>query len=126
MVAISKIAIAATSFVGYALAISPMDAAASQLTLFHELKAVPSQWVSKSQAHADTPMKMQIGLKQSNIDGLQAKLMDVSNPESANYGKWLSKDEVAKYTAPAAGHVEAVKAWLAAHGITQTAQPTNE
>ena len=71
-------------------------------------------------------IKAQIGLKQSNIEGLQARLLDVSNPKSPNYGKWLSKEEVATYTAPAEGNAEAIKSWLAAHGIKDIEQPTND
>lgn len=33
---------------------------------------------------------------------------------------------MARYTAPPANTVSAVKAWLAAHGITETSQPTND
>lgn len=105
---------------------SPLDSAAGPLTLFHELKSLPLQWVSRGQADKDIPIKVQIGLKQSNIQALQAKLLDISNPSSSNYGKWLSKDEVAAYTAPADGNIEAVKAWLAGAGITKVSQPTND
>ncbi|OAA74834.1 family S53 protease-like protein [Akanthomyces lecanii RCEF 1005] len=124
MVSFSKIAFLA-SLANTAWS-SPVDTAASPLALFHELKSIPSQWVSKGQADKNVPIKVQIGLKQSNIQGLQEKLLDISNPSSPNYGKWLSKEEVASYTAPAAGNVEAVKAWLASNGVTEVSQPTND
>lgn len=102
---------------------SPVD---SPLTLFHQIESIPKQWLSHGKAGKDTMIKAQIGLKQSNIEGLQAKLLDVSNPESSNYGKWLSKEEVAKYTAPPKGNAEAIKSWLNAHGIKDIEQPTND
>lgn len=124
MVVVPKIAILAS--LASLIVASPVDTTIGKLALFHKLKAVPSQWQERGQANKDATIKAQIGLKQSNIDGLQAKLLDVANPESPNYGKWLSKEEVAKFTAPPEGHVDAVKAWLAANGIHDVNQPTND
>lgn len=104
----------------------PATANHGPLTLFTELKQQPSMWKSEGAADKGVMITAQIGLKQSNIPGLQAKLLDVSNPESPNYGKWLSQEQIAAFTAPAAGNVEAVKAWLAANDIMETTQPTNE
>lgn len=124
MVAISKLCFTATAAIG-ALA-APASNNHGPLTLFQELKALPSQWSSKGAADKGAMVKAQIGLKQGNIKGLQAKLMDISNPDSPNYGKWLSQDEIAAYTAPSHGNADAVKSWLAAAGITEVTQPTNE
>lgn len=124
MVAISKICIGVTAAVG-ALA-APSTPQHGPLVTFQQLKQLPSQWTAQGQADKGTMIKAQIGLKQSNVKGLQEKLMDISNPSSANYGKWLSQEEIASYTAPSVGHAEAVKAWLAAAGITQVSQPSSD
>lgn len=105
---------------------SPLDNTVNPLVVFHKLKSVPSQWVGRGRADKDLPIKAQIGLKQGNIRGLQEKLLDISNPASPNYGEWLSKEEVALFTAPAPGNVAAVKSWLAANGIFKVSQPTND
>lgn len=39
-------------------------------------------------------LELRIALKQNNMDGLIDKLYDVSTPSSANWRKFLSKDEV--------------------------------
>ena len=105
---------------------APATSAHGPLKLFTELKQLPSLWSSNGAADKGAIIKAQIGLKQGNIQGLQDKLLDIANPESPNYGKWLSQDEIAAYTAPPAGHVDQVKSWLAANGIHEVSQPTNE
>ncbi|CEJ94641.1 hypothetical protein VHEMI10160 [[Torrubiella] hemipterigena] len=124
MVAVSKIVFVATAAAGVMAA--PASQQAGPLVQFNEVKQLPASWASVGQANRDTMVKAQIGLKQNNIKGLQAKLMDISNPESPNYGKWLSKEQVDEYTAPAAADVAAVKAWLAANGITEVSMPSND
>ena len=39
-------------------------------------------------------LRLTVAMKQSNATGLQAALLDVSNPNSENYGHHLSKSEV--------------------------------
>ena len=94
------------------------------LTVFQELGEVPSQWVSQGPSSSDTRLQIQIGLKQENIAALEEKLMDISNPASPNYGKWLSKAEVDAITAPSAVNIALVKAWLEFVGITDVSQPS--
>lgn len=96
------------------------------LEVFHHLPRLPTKWISHGPADKSATVKAQIGLKQSNIKGLQAKLLDISNPDSPNYGKWLSQEEAEAFTAPPAENVKAVKDWLSAHGITDVAMPTKD
>ena len=105
-----------------ALAGSGLATPVSPLAVFHELTQLPASWASKRAAPKDTLIKAQIGLKQSNIAWLQEKLLDISNPDNPNYGKWLKKEEVNALTAPSAENIAAVKSWLAANGITEVNQ----
>ena len=82
---------------------------------------VPSHWSRTGNINPDAVLKMQIGLKQNNIKGLQAKLLDVSSPDSQNYGKWLSKEDVDAFTKPNENSLRLVKLWLAAHGLAEHA-----
>ena len=43
-------------------------------------------------------LRLTIAMPQSNVTGLQAALLDVSNPNSENYGHHLSKSEVCWFT----------------------------
>lgn len=122
MVAFSKLCFAAVATVGTFAA----PAQHGPLVKFGELKHIPAQWSAAGKADQGAMMKASIGLKQSNIEALQAKLLDISNPDSPNYGKWLTQKEVEAYTAPKPSDVAAVKAWLAAAGVTDVTHPSNE
>ena len=61
----------------------------------HEaLTIVPTGYTLASAAPSETILQLRIALVQNNIDGLIDALYDVSDPDSANYGLYLSKDEV--------------------------------
>lgn len=122
MVAFSKICLAATAAVGVFAA----PAQHGPLAKFGELKHIPARWSTAGKADQGAMMTASIGLKQNNIQGLQAKLLDISNPASKNYGKWLTQKEVEAYTAPNPADVAAVKAWLASAGITEVTHSSNE
>lgn len=124
MVAFSKVAVA-VSMAAAAMA-GPAAQPLGPLSLFQQLPQVPAGWESKGAATQEHTVKAQIGLKQNNIKALQAKLMDISNPDSKNYGKWMSKEEIDALVAPSADNVKAVKSWLAGAGITEVSQPTSD
>lgn len=53
-----------------------------------------------------------------NLDKLDAKLASVSTPGSADYGKYLDKDDLDALFAPSSEKVAKVKAWLQKNGIS--------
>lgn len=61
---------------------------------------------------------MRIGLTQSNLDNAHNHLMDVSNPDSPNYGKHWTPEEVVEAFQPSNETVSAVKDWLVEAGIS--------
>lgn len=81
------------------------------------LKAIPTGWEFKSAAPADMKINMHIALKEQNMDKLQQRLMETSDPSHRDYGKHMSKDEIESMTAPSQASVESVKQWLASHGV---------
>lgn len=119
MVAFSKIAAAACFVVG-TFAVPLSLPALGPLEVFSSLLDLPSNWESKGASPSSNKLSVQIGLTQTNVDKLQAKLMDISNPKSANYGKWLSGEEAAAMVAPPAENIAAVKAWLTGAGIAES------
>ena len=48
---------------------------------------LPSQWKRNAKVHVESTLPMRIALTQSNLDRADEFLMDVSHPESPNYGK---------------------------------------
>lgn len=78
----------------------------------------PLRWIESGAAHPDTTLRLQIALKHQDISSLQSRLLDISHPASANYGQWLSKDELEQLTAPAEGAADAVLKWLTDAGVS--------
>ncbi|KAJ3316770.1 hypothetical protein HDV06_002891, partial [Boothiomyces sp. JEL0866] len=79
---------------------------------------VPTGWVLENvQVDLGQTVDFGFGLKQSNMDQLVQKLLEVSDPSHPNYGKHLSKEEVDALTAPSAETVKAVTDWLVENGV---------
>lgn len=121
MVAFAKLALVALACV--AMASSPSLPQLGPSQLFGELKAIPHNWSLKGAARQDAKVEAQTGLKQRNMDQLQAKLLDISDPGSDNYGKWMSTKAIDELTKPSDADITAVKSWLTSHGIHQ---PTSD
>ena len=63
-------------------------------------------------------LPMRIALTQGNLDQGYDHLMDVSHPESPNFGKHWSAKKVAETFAPSQESVDAVTEWLKSSGIS--------
>lgn len=79
---------------------------------------LPSSIQMLSVPSEDTPIALEIGLRMQNIEKLEDMLRDVSEPKSANYGRYLSMSEVHEVFRPSADSSTAVTAWLESNGIT--------
>lgn len=88
--------------------------------MFEKVAAPASGWVHHAAAPADTMLNMHIGLKHEDSKSLELKLLDISNPASPNYGKWLSQEEVEQHTAPKGNATYVVKQWLVMYNITES------
>lgn len=62
-------------------------------------------------------LPMRFALTQSNLDKADAFLMDVSHPDSPNFGKHWTAKQVAETFAPSQESVDTVTAWLRNSGI---------
>ncbi|KAE8444410.1 hypothetical protein EG329_000610 [Mollisiaceae sp. DMI_Dod_QoI] len=75
------------------------------------------KWVKRGKLSPDTRLPMRVGLKQRNLHRGLDFLMDVSHPESPNYSKHWTSDEVIEMFAPENTTVNTVRAWLVDSGI---------
>lgn len=66
----------------------------------------------------DTPITLEIGLKMQNTSHLETLLRTISDPESPNYGRYLTAEQVNTLFRPAEESRKAVKAWLSEQGVT--------
>ncbi|KAL4071280.1 peptidase S8/S53 domain-containing protein [Scleroderma yunnanense] len=84
----------------------------------HEKRdAIPSGWSLARRHDASSTFPLRFALKQKNIENVGDFLLDVSDPDSPNYGKHWTAAEIARKFAPTSGTVDAVHAWLLESGI---------
>lgn len=78
----------------------------------------PSQWIAVQKPHDAVIKKLVFAIKHANVDKLGEILRDVSNPQSASYGKYLTLEQVGDLTR---NHdaFEAVHNYLLANGVSQ-------
>lgn len=77
----------------------------------------PPGWSIGERAAASHPVKMLVGLKQRNLDKLEAMFWAVSTPGSDEYRNFKTQAEIMSVIAPAAEDVKTVQAWLVANGV---------
>jgi tripeptidyl-peptidase-1 len=78
----------------------------------------PINWEKTTTLHGDSFLPMRIALTQSNLDKADEFLMDVSHPDSRNFGKHWSAKQVAEMFAPAEEAVASVLEWLSESGVS--------
>ncbi|KAL8902038.1 MAG: hypothetical protein Q9207_004903 [Kuettlingeria erythrocarpa] len=78
---------------------------------------LPPGWQYHEKLQSSEVLPMRIALTQSNLDQAEEFLMDVSHPESPNFGKHWSHEEIANKFAPSPDSVDTVKSWLVESGI---------
>lgn len=81
-----------------------VGAVATPLTTSHVVhekrSALPHGWVRRGAVNKREILPMRIALTQSNMDKGHDWLMDVSTPDSENYGKHWTAEDVVKAFAP--------------------------
>ena len=84
----------------------------------------PLGWTSLGPAPRSQKLELTFAVKQSNTDKLEAALMNAADPDSPNYGAWLTNDAVHRLVAPAAASCDAVRTFLTANGVVDFADAT--
>jgi len=76
-------------------------------------------------ADSSEVIHLMFAVKQNNLYALEKVLLDVSNPDSSNYGKHLSNQEVHQLIAPRPENIQAVLEYLESFGIIGSAATPN-
>lgn len=93
-------------------------AAPSLNHVLHEKRdKLPVGWDNGKELDMNTILPMKIGLTQSNLDKAEEYLMDISHPESPNFGQHWSAQKIAETFAPSQESVDSVMYWLESSGI---------
>lgn len=79
----------------------------------------PERWVKRDRVPSNARLPVRIGLVQSNLENAHEHLLDVSSPNSPNYGKHWTSEEVIEAFKPKDETVDAVRAWLVDSGINE-------
>ena len=79
------------------------------LLLFHFLQIVNGNIAPE--------MPVYVALYQQNIDVLQDRLTDISDPVSVNYGKWMKSEEINKLVHPTVFHQSSVLDWINGYNV---------
>ena len=81
---------------------------------------IPPGWTRTHRLPSDVVLPMRFALSQSNLDKGEEFLLDVSHPDSPNFGKHWSAKQIADKFAPSQDTVDAVLDWLTSSGIAAT------
>ncbi|KAJ6495229.1 subtilisin-like protein [Mycena sanguinolenta] len=96
--------------------------------IVHEsVPAVPPGFTQGGSTPPGQELILRIALTQSNITGLQAETLAISDPSNAQYGQWFSVDDALAFAAPTSATTSAISAWLSSAGIASTSvSPAND
>ena len=75
-------------------------------------REIPASWVEIGRPYTNSILKFGILLPQTNTAILEKLIIDRSNPNSENYGKWLSKDKIDTIIESDIKHFEIIHDWL--------------
>lgn len=81
-------------------------------------------WTNEGSVADTSRVELTFAVKQQNLDQLLDTFHSVSDPDSANYGKYLSFEAVNALTAPHAEDVETVEAYVRSLGATNVRHTT--
>lgn len=93
---------------------------ASSLVSHESRSELPAGWYQAHRASADSILPLRVGLKQPNLHELESLLLDVSHPESSNYGQHWEPERVASHFRPSQQAIDSVRQWLQGEGIATT------
>ncbi|XP_038584372.1 tripeptidyl-peptidase 1 [Micropterus salmoides] len=79
---------------------------------------ISGDWTTVGRVDPGQELALTFALKQQNVDLLEETLRLVSDPDSPQYGKHLTLEEVASLVRPSELTQKTVNHWLQCHGIT--------
>ena len=93
----------------------------SNVYVTHEKRdRFPHNWSKRDKLASNFILHMRIALAQQNLNIVEKLLMNVSHPESPNYGRHMTPSQIVDMFAPSQKTVSAVTEWLQDSGITTT------
>jgi tripeptidyl-peptidase-1 len=100
------------------LSFSACVLSASANNVFESLHQVPRGWSYVRAAKGSESIKLRLSLKQQNLDSFYDKLMEVSTPDHAQYGKHYQGHELRSLLQPSEEASSSAISWLQDHNVT--------
>ncbi|KAF2117315.1 peptidase S8/S53 domain-containing protein [Lophiotrema nucula] len=86
--------------------------------VFEKLNAVPDGWKFLGHASDNEAIRLQIALKQGDVEAFEQAVIDMSTPEHPNYGKhFQDHDEMKRMLLPSDESLHSVLEWLQQGGV---------
>ncbi|XP_072127086.1 tripeptidyl-peptidase 1 [Mobula birostris] len=79
--------------------------------------SLPAGWKYVERVSATDQILLTFALKQQNVNKLEEKLEQLSNPDSSQYGKYLSLDQLSRMVQPSEETLQTVWTWLGSFGV---------
>ncbi|XP_073517305.1 tripeptidyl-peptidase 1 [Phyllobates terribilis] len=79
--------------------------------------SVPQGWLPAERLAYNDPVVLTFALKQQNVEKLEALVRLVSDPDSPDYGLFLSLEELRALVQPSDVTLRTVRTWLQKHGV---------
>lgn len=108
------------SFAFFSLSLALVGSAGPTISPYvvHEKRtAIPPDWSFARRHHASSTLPLRFALKQRNIEQIGDFLLDVSHPDSPNYGNHWSPSDIANKFSPTSDTIDTVREWLLSMGI---------
>lgn len=90
--------------------------AATYAFVFEPMERNPIGWNRAGEPKPTTPLRLQLALKQQNMDIVEKTLLRISDPREETYGQWLNLDQLAELIAPSDAEIARVEKWLNSYG----------
>jgi len=85
-----------------------------------KLKSIPQGWKYVGPAPRNSRIQLDFFVKQENVDVLEKTLMDVADPDSANYGRFWNVHQINKLVAPSPETLRTIFEWFAEFNLTES------
>ena len=83
-------------------------------------------WKIKERVEPTKILELTFAVKQRNVNQLEKLLLEVSDPESRKYGKYLTVNDITELVSPSRKSLSIVKGWLAEHGVQFCSETINK
>lgn len=103
------------------ISVAVVCAASPTTHITHERRDIHSHrhWEKRNRLEPRDIIPVRIGVSQRNLDRGYDLLLDVSDPDSANYGKHWTAEQITEMFSPSRESIESIREWLTGSGISE-------